>query len=50
MKIEEMYAIPVGGNGWRILPNGNGVTLGNDVTLGNEEYGKIIEFLSANGR
>jgi hypothetical protein len=35
MTTEELYAIPVNGDGWRILPNGNGVTLGDGVTLGN---------------
>ena len=32
MTIEEIYAIPVNGEGWRILPNGNKVRLGQNVT------------------
>ena len=34
MKIEEIYAIKPNDKGWRVLPNGDGVTLGNGVTLG----------------
>ena len=36
MTIEEIYAIPLNGAGWRVLPNGNWVKLGNGVKLGNE--------------
>jgi UDP-3-O-[3-hydroxymyristoyl] glucosamine N-acyltransferase len=48
MTTEEIYALPVNGNGWRVLPSGNyvklgkgvklgdGVKLGNYVTLGDE--------------
>ena len=31
MKIDEIYAIPTDGNGWRVLPNGNNLHLGSDV-------------------
>ena len=31
MTIEEIYAIPVDGDGWRILPNGNRLHLGSNV-------------------
>ena len=33
MTIDEIYEIPVNGQGWRVLPNGNYVTLGDGVTL-----------------
>jgi hypothetical protein len=35
MTIQEIYALPVDGYGWRQLPSGNYVKLGNDVILGN---------------
>ena len=35
MTVDEIYAIPISGSGWRILPNGDWVTLGDGVTLGN---------------
>ena len=31
MKIEEIYAIPADGDGWRLLPNGNKLMLGDNV-------------------
>ncbi len=31
MKIEEIYAIPVDGDGWRLLPNENKLMLGDNV-------------------
>ena len=34
MTTQEIYALPVNGNGWRVLPSGNYVKLGNYVTLG----------------
>ena len=36
MTTQEIYALPVNGNGWRVLPSGNYVKLGNGVTLGND--------------
>ena len=35
MTIEEIYAIASNAEGWRVLPNGNGVKLGDGVKLGN---------------
>ena len=34
MTIDEIYALPVDDDGWRILPNGYRVKLGDWVTLG----------------
>ena len=31
MKIDEIYAIPADGDGWRLLPNGNKLMLGDNV-------------------
>jgi carbonic anhydrase/acetyltransferase-like protein (isoleucine patch superfamily) len=31
MKIEEIYAIPVDGDGWRLLPSGNKLMIGSNV-------------------
>ena len=31
MKIEEIYAIPADGDGWRLLPNGNKLMLGDNI-------------------
>ncbi len=36
MTVEELYALPVNGDGWRVLANGNWVKLGDGVTLGDE--------------
>ena len=33
MTVEEIYAIPPDGGGWRLLPSGDGVKLGYGVTL-----------------
>jgi hypothetical protein len=32
MKIEEIYAIPTNGDGWRLLPNGNYLLIGANVS------------------
>ena len=34
MKAEDLYALPLDGNGWRRLPDGDEVKLGDRVTLG----------------
>ena len=31
MTLEEIYAIPMNGNGWRVLPNGNWLHIGTNV-------------------
>ncbi len=31
MKIEEIYAIPADGDGWKLLPNGNKLMIGANV-------------------
>ena len=36
MFASEIYATPVNGNGWRLLPSGNHVKLGDSVTLGGQ--------------
>ena len=36
MTIDEIYALPVDDDGWRILRNGYRVKLGDGVTLGTE--------------
>ena len=35
MTVEEIYAIPPNGDGWRLLPSGDWVKLGDGVKLGN---------------
>ena len=44
MRIEEIYAIPADGDGWRLLPNGNKLMLGDNVQA---PYGLDIASIGA---
>ena len=47
MKIEEIYAIPADGDGWRLLPNGNRLMIGANVQA---SYGLDIARIGARAR
>ena len=49
MTTKEIYALPVNGDGWRVLPSGNCVKLGDDVKLGIVCGSKHIAYASAPG-